>query len=148
MSDFAAIATALALRYSASQLTAPTGYRTIRLSTWQPHEDVPPLPCVMVFPPESGTFDTGNGTRTGAHDWVVRFLYDQAGDLARQTAALLAWCPVLFEQLRTSVTLGGTVVSARLDSYKVGYFGYAGKDYAGVEMRVTVVTSEAWAASA
>ena len=148
MSDFTAIASALAGRYTAAQLTAPTGYRTIRLSTYTPPEGLPPLPCVLVFPPEDGAYDTGNGTRTGAHTWVVRFYYDQAGDLARQGAALLAWAPVLFDQLRLSAQLGGLVASARLSSYKIGYFGYAGEEYAGIEMRVVVVTSEPWQAAA
>ena len=148
MSDFTAIAAALAARYAPGALTAPTGYDTIRLSTYTPAEAMLPLPCVLVFAPESGEFATGNGTRTGTHDWVVRFYYDQAGDLARQAAALLAWAPVLFDQLRAAVTLSGTAISARLASYRIGYMQYAGDDYAGIEMRVRVQTSEAWAATA
>ena len=146
--DYAAIASALAARYASGAMTAPTGYRAIRVSTYQPAEGPPPLPCVFVFPPEAGTFDTGNGTRTGEHDWTVRLLYDQAGDLARQTAALLAWAAVFVDQLKASVQLGGTVVSATMTGYKIGYFSYADMMYAGIEGTVHVVTSEAWAATA
>jgi hypothetical protein len=147
MTDFTAAATALAARYASAQMTAPTGYKAVQLSTFTPPEALPPLPCVFVFAPESGSYDTRNGTRTGGHDFMVRFYYDQAGDMARQAAALLKWMPVLFDQLRTSVSLSSTVVTARLESYKTGYITYAGLDYAGVEMTVRVVTSEDWSAS-
>ena len=146
--DYTAIATALAARYAAAQMTAPTGYSAIRLSTFQPPEDVPPLPCVIVFPPELGTFESGNGTRTGAHDWTVRLMYDQAGDLARQSAALLLWASVFVDQLKASVTLSGTVVTAVLTGYRIGFFSYADKMYAGIEGIVHIVTSEAWSATA
>jgi hypothetical protein len=143
--DYTAVATALATAYS----TLPTpagGYRALRLATFQPPEAVPPLPCVMVFPPASGDYESGNGTRKGVHDWKVRFLYDQAGDLARQTAGLLKWAEKFDAQLRTSAQLGGIVVSAILTGYEIGFFGYAGKMYAGIEGTVRVVTSESWAA--
>jgi hypothetical protein len=146
--DSTAIATALAARYAAAQMSAPAGFRAIRTSTYKPAEDVPPLPCVMVFPPTAGTFESGNGTRTGGHDWTVRFLYDQAGDLARQGAALLKWLDKLTDQLRASVTLGGAVVTATTTGYQIGFFGYADKKYAGIELTVHIVTSESWAAAA
>lgn len=148
MTDFTAAATALAARYAPAQMTAPTGYKAVKLSTFTPPEAMPPTPCVFVFAPEAGTYDTGGGTRIGEHDFMVRFYYDQAGDMARQAAALLKWMPVLFGQLRQSVNLSSTVDLAHLVSYKTGYITYSGLDYAGIEMTVRVVTSEGWEAVA
>lgn len=145
--DYTAVATALAAAYS----TLPTpsgGYRALRLSTYKPPEKMLPTPCVIVFPPATGSLESGNGTRIGTHDWKVRLYYDQAGDLARQGAALLKWAEKFDAQLRTSAQLGGIVVSAVLTGYEIGYFGYAGKMYAGIEGTVRIVTSESWAAVA
>lgn len=144
--DYTAIATALAARYGL--MTAPTGYRALRTSTFKPEEALGPLPAVLVFPPVDGAYDTGNGTRTGVHKWKVRLYYDEAQDMARQTAALLKWAEVFDAQLRGASQLGGIVTRATLDDYSIGFFNYGSKDYAGIEGTVTVVTSESWAAVA
>jgi hypothetical protein len=145
--DYTGIASALATRYAGTP-TPAGGYRALRGASYTPAEDVPPLPWVLVFPPTTGSFDTGNGTRTGSHEWIVRLLYDEAGDLARQTAALLAWAETFADRLKGSVQLGGIVARATLDSYSIGFFGYADKMYAGIEGRVRIITSEPWAAVA
>ena len=148
ITGYSAIAQALALRFDAAQMTAPTGYDPVRLSTYQPAEDLPPLPCVLVFAPTEITFTSGNGTRHQGQDWTVRLYYDQAGDLARQAAALLAWLGVFVDQLRDSVQLGGLVTSAVLTRAKSGYLTYAGADYAGIEGTVRITTDEGWSATA
>lgn len=145
--DYTAVATALAAAYATTP--TPAGYgKGIRVSTFQPPEALTPLPAVLVFPPASGEYESGNGTRIGTHDWVVRFYYDEAGDMARQTAGLLKWAEKLDAQLRTTITLGGTVVWATLTRYSIGFFQYAGLDYAGIELTVSITTSEPWAAVA
>jgi hypothetical protein len=78
----------------------------------------------------------------------VRFYYDQASDLTRQSVALLAWLGVLVDQLRASVTLSGNVVTARVDGWSVGLLTYADQPYAGIELKVGMVTSEGWSATA
>jgi hypothetical protein len=145
--DFAAISQAIAGRYLAAQMTAPTGYRAIRVATDQLPNQLPPLPCVLVFP-EDGDFDAGNGTRLGVHRWTARFYYDQAGDLPRAQAACLAWLTVLADQHKASVQLGGLVVYVRTVSWKIGTLTYAGKDYVGIELGLAVRTSEGWSATA
>lgn len=147
MSDFGAIATALAGRFAAAALTAPTGYRTIRLSTAALPNQMPPLPCVLVFP-DSGEWRTGTGTRQGGHTFTVRFYYDQLADLSRAQSGLLAWLTVLADQLRGAVQLGGTVTRATIDSWSMGTLTYAGGEYAGLEFKVSVVTDEPWSATA
>jgi hypothetical protein len=143
---FTAIATALAGRFAPAQVTPPSGYRNIRLATHALPNELPPLPCVLVFP-EQGDFTSGNGTRTGTQDWTVRFYFDQASDLTRQSVALLDWLEVLTGQLRTSVTLTSTVDLANVMSWSAGILTYADQPYAGIELKVRTVSSEGWSAS-
>lgn len=149
MADFDAIGTALAARYLAAQVTPPTGYRNIRVATTALPNQISMLPAVLVFP-EGGDFHTGNGTRVGQSKWTLRFYYDESGDLSRAQAALLAWATVLVSQLLGAVQLGGTagVTRAVVDSWKPGTMTYAEKEFVGIELGVTVDTSEAWTAAA
>lgn len=147
MPDFDAIAVALAGRFDPAQVTPPAGYDPIRLATADLPGQMTPLPTVLVFL-DQGTFDTGAGSRQGGHDFLVRFYYDQAGDLARAQVALRRWLTILADQLRTSVQLGGIVATARVMGWKIGQLGYAGETYEGLELRVRIVTTEGWAASA
>jgi hypothetical protein len=140
-------AVALAARFSRSAMTAPTGFDAIRVATSRLPNQMYPTPCVLVFP-DSGEFDTGNGTRMGVQKWLVRFYYDQTGDLERGSAALLAWLDVLTDQLRDSVQLGGIVTRATVDSWRSGTLTYANVDYFGIELAVTTVTTQGWAAVA
>lgn len=142
-----AVAAALAGRFAPGTMTAPTGYDAVRSSTSRLPNQLSPTPCVLIFP-DSGEFDTGNGTRLGVQKWLVRFYYDQTGDLERGTAALLAWLDVLTDQLRDSVQLGGIVTRATVDGWKSGTLTYAGVDYFGIELAVTTVTTQGWAAVA
>jgi hypothetical protein len=145
--DFDASAIALAARFAPAQVTPPTGYDNVRVSTADLPGQMTPLPTMLVFL-DSGDFRTGNGTRQGGHDWLARFYYNQTGDLERDMVALRKWAGVLVDQLKLSVQLGGIVTSARVMSYQIGVLRYAGIDYSGIELRVHVVTDEGWAAAA
>lgn len=145
--DMDAVATAIATRYTAAQVTPPTGYNNIRASTADIPNQLPPLPCVVVFP-DSGDFRTGNGTRMGGHDFLVRFYFAQAIDLTRDMNALRKWTTILTDQLKLSTQLGGIVDVATVDGYQMGLLKYVGETYSGVELRIHVVKSEAWAAVA
>lgn len=149
MADFQAITAALANRFAAASMTAPAGMRAMRSSLYKLPNQMPPLPCTLVFP-EGGEFTTGNGTRTGTQNFTVRFYMDQLQDLPRQTDGLLAWLTVLADQLKGAVQLGGTanVARATIDSWSIGTMTYAGQDYAGIEFKVTVTTTESWTATA
>lgn len=149
MPDYTTIGTALAARFAAAAMTAPAGYRAIRLSTTALPNQMTALPCVLVFP-DAGSFTTGNTSRFGETTYTVRFYYDQSGDLARAQVALQAWLTVLVDQLKGAVQLGGTAAVARatVDGWQIGRLTYANEDYVGIELTVTVVTTEAWAAVA
>lgn len=145
--DFDAIASALAARFAAAQVTPPAGYNNIVVSTANIPEELPRQPCVLVFL-DTGDFETGNGTRIGGHNWLVRFYYSQETDMERHQVGLRKWATVLVDQLKTSVQLSGTVVVARVDGYTLGILNYAGQAYAGIELKIGVATSEGWAAVA
>jgi hypothetical protein len=149
MPDFDAISTALAARFAAAQVTPPAGETNIRSSTGDAPNELGPLPFVLIVP-VSGDFLTGNGTRTGGHDFLARFYLDQAAlaDFSRDLPRLRKWLTVLVDQLRTSVQLGGTVTTARLMSWRLGILQYAGLEYSGLELGIRVVTDEGWAAVA
>lgn len=147
MPDFDAITTALAARFAPGVVTPPTGLTNIRQSTGDLPNTVTVTPLVLVFP-EAGTFLTGNGTRTGDHQFFVQFFFQQTEDLRRDTVAIRKWLTVLVDQCKASTQLGGAVVFARVDAWKTVLLTYAGDTFSGVELTVTIRTSEAWAATA
>jgi len=146
MPDFDAINTALVARFAASAITPPTGYDNVKIATGDLPTGMLPLPAVLVFP-ETGSF-TYTNKRDSIHEYVVRFYYNQNGDLERDTAALRKWLTVLVDQLKISTQLGGIVTMATVISYTVGVFDYTPAQYTGIELTVSVLVNEAWAAVA
>lgn len=149
MPDFNAITNAIVARFAPAQVTPPAGLDNIRLSTGALPEQMTPLPTVLVFP-ESGEFDheSAAGKRDSRHEYVIRFYFGQTGNLPRDTVALGKWLTVLVDQLKNSTQLGGIVTLALVSGWSMGVFAYAGSDYTGIELTLTIVTNEAWAAVA
>lgn len=147
--DVDAIAGAIATRFAAAQVTPPAGYANVRSSTADLPNQIAATPAVLVFA-DSGTFSTGNGTRTGLATFVVRFYFAPTIDGTREQAALRAWATVLVDQLRGAVQLGGLagVARATVDAWRLGILRYGTVDYAGIELGLSVATTEAWAATA
>ena len=145
--DYLAVANALAARFAAGQVTPPSGLQNIRTATAAPPNAMAVRPAVIVFP-DNGDFRSGNGTRLGGSDWLVRFYFQEAGDIARDQVALLKWLTVLVDQLKASVTLSSLVTTAIVTSWKIGVMDYGRKQYSGLELGVHIVTSEGWAATA
>jgi len=147
MPDFDAINTALVARFAAAAITPPTGYDKVKIATGDLPTGMLPLPCVLVLP-ETGDFTHYPGKRDSTHEYIVRFYYNQNGDLERDTAALRKWLTVLVDQLKISTQLGGIVTMATVISYNVGVFDYTPAQYTGIELTVSVLVNEAWAAVA
>lgn len=147
MPDFDAITVALAARFASGVVTPPTGYDNIKISTGDLPGQMLPLPCVLTFP-VSGSFTHFPGKRDSRHEFIVRLYYNQTGDLERDVTALRRWLTVLVDQLKLSVQLAGIVTSAHVTGYNMGVLTYAGITYSGLEMNVSIVTNEAWAAVA
>jgi hypothetical protein len=146
--DLDGIAGAIAARYAAGQLTAPTGYATIRSSTANPPGAIGPTPAVVVSISDGAFPIENNGTRVGEQRWFVRFYLDQSSDLERAEPALRKWLSVLLYQHQSGIQLGGLVVIVRIESFKVGILPYGGVDYTGIELAVHTATSEAWSPTA
>lgn len=144
--DYDTIAAAIAARFLAGALTAPTGYATIRSSTANAPGAIGPTPAVVVSI-DQGQFVTGNTTRTGAQSWFVRFYFDQTSDLERTEPALRKWLTVLRDQLKAATQLAGIVDLCVIQSFKVGVLAYGGMDYTGIELVVHTATSEGWVAT-
>lgn len=147
MPDFDAINTALAARFAAAAITPPTGYDNVKISTGDLPTGMLPLPAVLVFP-ESGEFTAYPGKRDSEHSYVIRFYYNQAGDLERDMAALRKWLTVLVDQLKLSTQLGGIVTRASIIGWRVGMFEYTPNTYTGIELTCSILVNEAWAAVA
>lgn len=153
MPDFDAISTAVAARFAAAQVTPPGGFTNIRLSTADLPNTMGMLPCVFVYP-DNGRFDYSPSHRNGTYSFLVRFYYSQTNDLGRELPALRKWLTVLADQLRLAAKLGGLtagtweVAAARIDTWKMGVLDYASQPYSGIELMITVVVNEGWAAVA
>ncbi len=147
MPDFDSITTALVARFAAGAITPPTGYDNVKIATGDLPTGMLPLPAVLVFP-ESGEFTSYPGKRDSTHEFKIRFYYNQNGDLERDTVALRKWLTVLVDQLKISTQLGGIVTRAYVESYSVGVFDYTPNQYTGIELTVSVLVNEAWAAVA
>lgn len=142
---FDAVATAIATRFAA--VTAPAGYTSIRVSTANPPNELPPLPCVLVVP-DSGEWRNFPGKRDGTHHFRVLFYLTEAHDLDREMVGLRKWLDILAYQLRDATQLGGLVTLARITDWRIGLLDYARQTYSGIEFDVTVVTNEPWLAVA
>jgi hypothetical protein len=145
--DYDTIASAIAGRFLAAQVTPPAGLANIRVSTANPPGNITVTPAVVVSI-NDGEFETGNTTRKGAQSWYVRFYFDQTSDLERTEPSLRKWLTVLRDQLKASVQLAGIVDRAVLQSFKVGLLAYGGVEYTGIELVVHTATSEGWVATA
>ncbi len=151
MPDFDAINTALVARFAAT--TAPAGgYDAIRVATGDLPGQMTPLPTVLVFP-TSGTYDQkAAGKRDSTHMFTVRFYYNQTGDAERDFPALRKWLDPLCDQLRAAVQLGGLtwtsgvrqgeVTRATVTTWRIGILTYAGVQYSGIELDVSVLVNE------
>lgn len=140
--DFLAIADALALRYSADNLTPPDGQPPIRKSTARPSNNAPADPFVFVLL-DSGELTVGP-RREGAHNFLVRFFHSKkAGDTSEAHMVLLTWLGVLLDQLNAAMKLGlpDVVTKSQTTGYSLSTFTYGGVEYWGIEIPVTVWTT-------
>lgn len=147
MPDYSAVAAAIAARYAPAQVTPPAGLVNVRSSSADLPQALDALPCFLVFT-DQGNLDPGNGTRLGSSNFLGRFYFAEAGDLARSTNAIVKWLTVLVGQHLTSLQLGGLVVAVRTRRWKIGTMNYAGKDYDGLELGLEAITSEPWSPTA
>lgn len=140
--DFNAIATALATRFSSTNVTAPSGETNIRSSTSALPSQITLEPSVLVFPPEPGgiEYHYTAGTRSGIAIFPVRFYLFQIRDNGRNATLCLKWLGALYDQLSGSVHLGlsSYVTHAVVSNMGVARLSYAGLEYEGVALDAAV----------
>lgn len=144
MSDNAAIAAALAARFS-SGVTAPTGLPPIVEATEQLPPAVGQTPSLYVFPPAEPQIDhMGSATRFSVQHWPVRLYILEEPSQPPDLLTLYGWHKALQDRILTQFQLGlaGSVAVARITSILPGVLTYAGQDFLGLDMVVSVTVSE------
>lgn len=140
------IADALATKYLAANLTAPTGYPAMRHSTARLPNAIPTSPWVLVMLPE-GELTLGSGQLDYSLEYHVLFHFAKhTGDLARDMTAMLAWIGVLVSATWSDMDLGVTGIrKAYTTNFKLAVFTYGGDEYYGWDITVVVDFYEAQA---
>jgi len=133
------IADALATKYLAANLTAPTGYKAISNSTARMPNAIPTSPYVIVILTE-GSVVLGAGELNHAMEFHVWFHYAKhTGDLARDMTAMLSWLGVLLAATWTDMDLGVSGIrKAYPTDYRLAVFTYAGVEYYGWDITLVV----------
>lgn len=145
--DFAGDAGAIAALYPL--LTPPAGQGAVREASATPPATLAMLPAVYIFLDDSDLV-TGHGVRAGVSHYLARFYLEESADLTRNATRLNAWATVLADVLKAKVQLAGrpNVARATVDGLKIALLPYSDRLYAGIESKITLVTSETWLASA
>lgn len=151
MADFNAIASAIATRFSSSNVTAPSGETNIRLATHQLPDALNVEPAILVFPPESVDFSYGPSLRKAIVQYPVRFYIYQLRDNKRNAVLLNKWLTSLYAQLPDTLAhlgLSSYVNHAENTHMAVGPLTYAGTEYHGIELTIEVYIGEGFTATA
>ncbi len=142
------IATNIATRFSAANLTAPSGLDNVTFSTHLLPNAITTTPCVLVKPP-IGQFEYGPGIRHGELDFPVEFYLADASVLSVSASNAYAWYGTLLDQLTADYDLGGAseVIDGTITDTRVGTLTYAGRDYTGIQLTVRVRVRAGYPAS-
>lgn len=147
MADYKAEAQALALRYSAANITAPAGQPALQAAT----EKLPAglagmLPIWLVFPPSIDNIRLAGGTRLETQTWPIRLYIMELLPDYSDFDPLLDWLTATRDTLITAthISLPSYVAMAWLESARAGELSYpaGGQKYLGIEHLVKVQISE------
>lgn len=144
--DVHAIATALAGRFAAANITPPAGYDDIAVATAELPNALTSLPAVLVFPPDGTWSFNAGASRVGDLRFMVRVYLGPMMDNGRNAEMINKWHSVLLEQLMGKLALGqGTngVTHSFITGSNSGFIEYADIRYIGVELEVMVHLVEA-----
>lgn len=105
--NYVDIANALALRFSATNVTAPTGEPALRSSTTHIIPAGIHPPCVVIFGPEEPVINYYPGMMvTTTQLWRVQFYLAVPGDYGRVNDKLLKWRNAIYAALDAHIQLG------------------------------------------
>lgn len=150
MADFKAIADAIAVRFSAANITPPSGETDIQESTASLPDAIHDEPTVLVFPPSSIDLSYGPSVRKALANYPVRFYLYKVRDTPRNSELLNNWIQSLYDQTTGQVHLGlsSYVNKAVVTEIAVGPLTYGQTEYHGIELTVEVLIGEGLAAVA
>jgi hypothetical protein len=133
------IADALATKFLAANLTAPTGYPVMRHSTARLPNAIPTSPWVLVMLAK-GEVVLGAQELNHSMEFHVLFHYAKhTGDLARDMTAMLAWIGVLLTATYSDMDLGVSGIrKAYPTTYELAVFTYGGVEYYGWDITFVV----------
>jgi hypothetical protein len=146
--DFDLIGTGIAARYAPGQVTPPAGLGNIRVATSDLPNALTVLPAVTVMP-DKGSLSPGNGSRLTEADYLVRFHYSVARNLARDMNACRKWLGILIDQLRVGETVGASstgVAVVRVLTFAIRDLPYGSRTYYGIELGVRATITSGWSA--
>ncbi|MEY4170634.1 MAG: hypothetical protein RLZ94_1707 [Actinomycetota bacterium] len=139
--DIQAIATALAGRFTAANITPPSGYPNISSSTAEVPGALTSLPAVVVYPPQGSWGFNAGASRVGDLTFNVRIFLAPMHDTPRGATLVNKWHSVLIEQLMGQLALGQSsngVTHSFITASQAGTMQHADIEYFGVELTVEV----------
>jgi hypothetical protein len=149
--DSYAIASAIATRFSAENVTPPSGQEDPKLVTADLPDGITVFPTILVMPPvmENGRVMHGPIRDLDLVYQVVLYL-SRADGTPRRAKAIHDWATALYGQLAGQIMLGlSTYVRlAWLRSFRAGVVSYGAEEYDGVAFEVVVHVSESYAPAA
>lgn len=137
--DFEDVAQAIVTRFSAANVTQPSGEDDVRLATEQLPNQIGPTPAMLVFPPIV-SFSYGPSTRKATAVYPVRWYLYRVKDQPRNASLILRWMASLYAQLEGQVQLGlsSYVTHGVVSELTPGLLSYADEQFEGIETTVTV----------
>lgn len=145
--DSYAIAGAIATRFSAANVTPPSGQPEPAVVTADLPESVSFFPTILVLPPvmDDANYNASRNRSFPLLYPVVLFL-SRADGSPRRAKALHDWTTALYGQLGGQLQLGlsSYVSLATVEGFRAGIVTYEGIDYDGLTFTVNVRISESY----
>ena len=147
MADFNAIANAVATRFSADNITPPSGETDVREATAALPAAIRMEPTVLVFPPEPGGIELhyNGGALTGVCTFPVRFYLWRIRDNSRNATLVNKWLGSLYQQLigQTQLGLSSYTAQAVIRDLGAARLTYAQDEFEGIALNAEVHIWEA-----
>lgn len=141
------IASAIATRFSAANVTPPSGEPEPAVVTADLPESITFFPTLLVFPPvmDEASYNASRNRSFPLVYNVVLFLSRSDGT-PRRAKRVHDWVTALYGQLGGQLQLGlsSYVALATVERFYAGTVGYEGIDYDGIAFSVSVRISEAY----
>lgn len=135
-----AIASAVAVRFNATNTTPPSGEAPVHESTHYLPTAVTTTPTVLVFPPAASlNFQPSGPYRVTHLPFPVRVLIGQESERPDSMRRAYLWYGALLDQPLGNIDLDQTGVQyTEVTDFRIGEYRYAEQDYITIEFNVLV----------